>query len=125
MPCGHSWQTTDLSTYTDENLFSGWCVALHRFARNQGDFDSWMWMWVIVLEQIRRKPRRAIPASIDHVYQCWKCKEWYEKGWSDEDAAAELADMHPGLSEADCEILCDDCYKIVAPPRPVDDVAVA
>ena len=47
------------------------------------------------------------------TYTCEMCGETYERGWTDEEAAAEfLATFgrppEPGETDA---IVCDDCYK--------------
>lgn len=43
-------------------------------------------------------------------FQCYKCKGVFEKGWSDEEALAELAHNFAAPQE-DCELICDDCYQ--------------
>jgi hypothetical protein len=44
-------------------------------------------------------------------YQCAACGEVFPKGWSDEEAIAELGEDWPGVGVADCDIICDDCDK--------------
>lgn len=47
-------------------------------------------------------------------YRCAQCRGVFEKGWSDEEAAAEADDNFPGLMTADPgerAVVCDDCYK--------------
>lgn len=44
-------------------------------------------------------------------YKCTCCKGIFTKGWSDEEAKAELADTFPGFEEEECDLVCDDCYK--------------
>lgn len=44
------------------------------------------------------------------TYKCSVCGETYDKGWSDEEAEAELAENF-GVPKEDCDIVCDDCYK--------------
>jgi DNA-directed RNA polymerase subunit RPC12/RpoP len=46
-------------------------------------------------------------------YQCAKCGNVYNKGWTDEEAKAEACEVFPGLDSDNHEesaILCDDCY---------------
>ncbi len=52
-------------------------------------------------------------------YQCDACGEVYDKGWSDEEAAAEYATMHgraPDLGPDDHQdaVVCDDCFKAMS-----------
>ena len=59
------------------------------------------------------------------TYVCKACGGTFEKGWSDEEEAAEYARTFPG-SAARCEPMvrvCDDCYQrmlAITPPREVD-----
>jgi hypothetical protein len=47
-------------------------------------------------------------------YECASCGVNLEKGWSDSKAVEELEkNFGPGIATADCEIVCDDCYKII------------
>ena len=48
---------------------------------------------------------------MSNTYKCAVCGEVHEKSWSDEEAAAELAENFPGFEPDDCGIVCDDCYK--------------
>lgn len=50
-------------------------------------------------------------------YQCAACGEVYEKGWTDEDAASEREEN--GWSSLECEVVCDDCYKMMMGEMPV------
>lgn len=43
-------------------------------------------------------------------YTCALCGGTFEKGWSDEEAADELSVLFPGVSTAECELICDDCF---------------
>lgn len=55
------------------------------------------------------------------TYQCAMCKTVFETGWTDEEATAELGDQFPGHDKSNCDVVCDDCYKLVmgtAPPEP-------
>lgn len=50
--------------------------------------------------------------SKPNTFTCANCKGVFEKGWSDEAAAAELTEnFGSNVSTADCEVVCDDCYK--------------
>jgi hypothetical protein len=44
-------------------------------------------------------------------YRCEVCEGVFDKGWSDEEASAELAETFQGFSEDECGMVCDDCYK--------------
>jgi hypothetical protein len=44
-------------------------------------------------------------------FRCFICKEIFETGFTDEEALAELNANYPGMSPADCERVCHDCYK--------------
>lgn len=48
---------------------------------------------------------------MDETYTCARCGETNEKGWSDEEAAAEREANWPGFDEADCVLICDDCFR--------------
>lgn len=45
------------------------------------------------------------------TYQCAACGETFEKGWSDEEAAAELEANFSGVATDDCDLVCDGCYQ--------------
>lgn len=45
-------------------------------------------------------------------YQCAKCGEVYEKGWSDEEAQREAEELWtPEALQAGTAVICDDCFK--------------
>ena len=45
------------------------------------------------------------------TYECGSCHGTFDKGWSDQEAEAEMAENYPdGLDADDREIICDDCY---------------
>ena len=48
-------------------------------------------------------------------YECSMCHETFEKGRSDEEALEELNSDFPGWDAANCDIVCDDCYKKMFP----------
>lgn len=46
-----------------------------------------------------------------NAYECGICHGVFEKGWSDEEAAAEAAGNFPGLNiEQEGGLVCHDCY---------------
>lgn len=47
------------------------------------------------------------------IYHCEKCGEDFEGTQSEEEALEELAGRFPGYTQEDCDIVCDDCYKIL------------
>jgi hypothetical protein len=51
-------------------------------------------------------------ASMAEKYTCASCKGTFEKGQSDEDAAAELTETFGGVFvPEDCDVVCDDCFQ--------------
>lgn len=44
-------------------------------------------------------------------YKCDACGGVFDKGWTDEKAAAELGEKFPGFTQEDCDVVCDDCFK--------------
>ena len=47
------------------------------------------------------------------TYKCAMCGGVFEKGWTDEEAEQELQQNFQGITPDDCDIVCDDCYKIM------------
>ena len=48
------------------------------------------------------------------TFTCDNCGETREKGWSDEEAAAEAAELYPGMDltdRAEAGVVCDACYQ--------------
>lgn len=45
------------------------------------------------------------------TYTCERCKGVFEKGWTDEEAAAEAQQLFGDLSEDDKAVLCEDCFQ--------------
>lgn len=43
-------------------------------------------------------------------YKCAVCEEEFDKGWTGEEAEAELAENF-GVPKEECDMVCDDCYK--------------
>ncbi len=50
-------------------------------------------------------------------YQCASCNNIYEKGWSDEEAEAEMKDLWGNLPKEEMAIVCDDCFKGIHPEK--------
>jgi hypothetical protein len=46
-------------------------------------------------------------------YECAVCHEVFEMGWSEEEAEAELKTKFPGFEKSECDIVCDDCFKLL------------
>ena len=51
-----------------------------------------------------------MPTTPD-TYRCAACKQEFAKGWSAAEATAELQERFGDFAPADCDVLCDDCYK--------------
>jgi hypothetical protein len=49
--------------------------------------------------------------NMSDKYKCAVCDGIFTKGWTDEEAAAELGQKFPGVSTDNCDLVCDDCYK--------------
>lgn len=45
------------------------------------------------------------------TFKCACCDGVFEKGWSDEEAKAELGETFEGFEPEDCDLVCDDCFK--------------
>ena len=45
------------------------------------------------------------------TFTCAICNGEFEKGWSEEEAEAELSKNFPGFNKEECDQVCDDCYK--------------
>ena len=46
----------------------------------------------------------------DNEYRCAVCGGGFEKGWTEEEARAEEAEVFGG-NDPDSAVVCDDCYK--------------
>lgn len=44
------------------------------------------------------------------TYTCAACGGVFEKGWTEEEAADELAQNFPGCEIQACVLICEDCY---------------
>lgn len=59
-------------------------------------------------------PIRALQPTIGpNQYRCSMCLEICDKKQSEEEALAELARDFPGFTQAESDIVCDDCYRMV------------
>lgn len=43
------------------------------------------------------------------TFRCDRCKRVFPKGWSDENALAEMRERFPGMEASDFTVLCDSC----------------
>ena len=48
----------------------------------------------------------------NNEYKCAFCGGVFLKGWSDEESEKELNEDFPGWTPEDCNLVCDDCYKV-------------
>jgi hypothetical protein len=48
-----------------------------------------------------------------NTFTCAACGGTFEKGWSDEEAAAEALEVWGPLDPDDEATVCDDCYKAI------------
>lgn len=44
-------------------------------------------------------------------YQCAECGGVFEKGWTEEEAVAEMQENFGAIDVKDCVLVCDDCYQ--------------
>jgi hypothetical protein len=56
------------------------------------------------------------------TFTCALCGGVFEKGWTDEEAAAERAAN--GWTGTDCDVTCDDCFKLLMARRAADAQAL-
>ena len=47
------------------------------------------------------------------TFTCDSCGKTYPKGWTDEEAMQETQEMFGSVPIDDCNVICDDCYKII------------
>lgn len=45
------------------------------------------------------------------TFICAECGGTFEKGWTDEEAAAECQERFPGNQLDQCAVVCDECYQ--------------
>ncbi len=56
----------------------------------------------------------------EESYQCAMCGGVFEKTRSDEEAMRETNELFGDVTREDCDVICDDCFKIVCPNgRPI------
>lgn len=49
-------------------------------------------------------------------YKCAMCQGEFEKGWTDEEAQAEMKQTFgASMSARNCDLVCDDCYQKINP----------
>lgn len=48
---------------------------------------------------------------MSRTYKCECCGGEFETGWSEEEAAAEFHENHPGADISDASTVCDGCYQ--------------
>ena len=46
-------------------------------------------------------------------YKCAKCGGIFQNDWSEKGALLEQSENFPGVGVEDCEVVCDDCYKLL------------
>ena len=44
-------------------------------------------------------------------FTCSHCRQTFDKGWTEEEAVAELARNFDTTPVSDCVAVCDDCYR--------------
>jgi hypothetical protein len=57
-------------------------------------------------------PQERAIAERAATYVCAMCKGEFTKGWSEEEAIEEL-DALWGVSKEECDVVCDDCFKLI------------
>lgn len=60
---------------------------------------------------VKGKPKYAICEDFGEpeTFRCDRCNRIFPKGWSDEDALAEMLERFPGMKASDFTVLCDSC----------------
>lgn len=56
------------------------------------------------------QPSKPITTIGLNQYRCASCGGVFDKGWTDEEAIAELGDNFPKASVEHCSIVCDPCF---------------
>lgn len=97
-------------------------------------FDAWLTAQEAARDQVRDGLRTIVrdvlaegvtdpPLPLNPgEYRCAGCGKTFTGLWSDEEAQAELQAEFPGIQSASCEIVCDDCYRLMmgtAPSTPI------
>ena len=52
-----------------------------------------------------------MPKKDKDTYTCAWCHKSYKKGWTDEEAVAELKENFGDYIPEECDLICDSCYK--------------
>lgn len=58
------------------------------------------------------------------TYTCEQCGGTFEKGWSDEESAAEAQSIWGDLSTEDVALICEDCWQQIRPDRVPTDAGI-
>ena len=58
------------------------------------------------------------------TYKCERCGGVFEKGWSDEEAIAEMGEVFPGATQEQCGLVCDPCYQKMRPVWEFDNAVL-
>ena len=86
-------------------------------------------LWMIdpyQLEQTQFNAKRLVnqkgnTMSVE-TYQCAKCLETYEKGWTDEEAEKEAEENFGFIEIEERAIICDDCYREIMGLPQIGDI---
>ena len=70
---------------------------------------------------LKEKPKCAIFKDFGEpeTFRCDRCKQVFPKGWSDEDALAEMRERFPGMQASAFSVLCDSCNEKLEQMLPV------
>ncbi len=55
-------------------------------------------------------------------YTCTICKGIFDKGWSDEEAAAEKEEIFGSVPLEECDLVCDDCFNQLTALRRIKEM---
>ena len=53
------------------------------------------------------------------TFTCSMCGNTYDKGWTDEEAAAEKNELWGSVPLDDCDVVCEDCFQKIMPQNGV------
>ncbi len=54
------------------------------------------------------------------TFKCASCHNVFDKGWSDEEAAAERDKNFPDLNDTEAAIVCETCYREMMGQQPIE-----
>ncbi len=54
-----------------------------------------------------------------NTFTCCVCKETFDKGWTDEEAAAERKELFGGPSEPTDVTVCEECFQVMRKRVPI------